>query len=86
MTDFRLADAVDAAETLLQSVRVPWQVVVDHQMGAALQVDALASGIVCQEDAHFWVVVEGHNVGFAHVTRHAAVDDGHGLSICQCAA
>jgi hypothetical protein len=30
-----------AAEALLQPIRVPRQVVVDHQMGAALQVDAL---------------------------------------------
>ena len=36
-----LADPVDAAEALLQAVRVPRQVVVHHQVGA-LQVDPLA--------------------------------------------
>ena len=39
-----LADAVDAAEALLNPVGVPWQVVVDHQVGA-LKVDPLARGI-----------------------------------------
>ena len=39
-----LADAVDAAEALLDPVRVPWQVVVDHQV-CHLQVDALAGGV-----------------------------------------
>ena len=44
MADLGLADAVDAAEALLQAVRVPGQVVVDHQVGA-LQVDAFAGGV-----------------------------------------
>ena len=83
MTDLRLADAVDAAEALLQPVRVPRQVVVDHQVGAALQVDALASGIVGDEDAHLGIVVEGGDVGLAHVARHAAMDDGHGLGFAD---
>ncbi len=65
MTHLRLADPVYATEALLQPVRVPWQVVVDHQVGAALQIDALSSGIVCNEDAHVWIIVEGHNVGVA---------------------
>ena len=30
VTDLSLSDAVDTAETLLDPVRVPWQVVVDH--------------------------------------------------------
>jgi hypothetical protein len=75
----RLADAVNAAEALLQAIGVPRQVVVDHQVGAALQVDALAGGVVGDEDAHLWVIVEGGDVGLAHVARHAAVDDHHRL-------
>ena len=46
-----LADAVDAAEALLDPVRVPRQVVVDHQVGD-LQVDALAGGVGGDEDLH----------------------------------
>src|SRR5208283_1040342 len=41
MTHFGLAYAVDAAETLLNTVGVPWEVIVDHQV-SALEVDALA--------------------------------------------
>ena len=44
VADLGLADAVDAAEALLEPVRVPGQVVVHHQVGA-LQVDALARGV-----------------------------------------
>ena len=44
VADLGLADAVDAAEPLLDPVRVPRQVVVDHQV-RALQVQALARGV-----------------------------------------
>ena len=44
VADLGLADAVDAAEPLLEAVGVPGQVVVDHQVGA-LEVDALAGGV-----------------------------------------
>ena len=51
MTDLGLADPVDAAEALFQAVRVPRQVVVDHQVGA-LQVDAFARGVGRQQHLH----------------------------------
>ena len=51
MTDLCLADPVDAAEALFQPVRVPRQVVVDHQV-AALQVDAFAGGVGRQQYLH----------------------------------
>jgi hypothetical protein len=35
MADLRLADAVDAAEALLEPVRVPREVVVHHQVRSA---------------------------------------------------
>ena len=49
VADLGLADAVDAAEALLEPVRVPGQVVVDHQVGA-LEVDALAGGVGGDQD------------------------------------
>ena len=49
MADLGLADAVDAAEALLDAVRVPRQVVVDQQV-RALEVDALAGGVGRDED------------------------------------
>ena len=51
-----LADAVDAAEPLLDAVRVPRQVVVDHQVGG-LQVEALAGGVGGHQ--HLAVAVRG---------------------------
>ena len=44
MADLRLADAVDAAEALFQPVRVPGQVVVDHQVGALQMNKTLVHG------------------------------------------
>ena len=58
MTDLRLADPVDTTEALLQPIRVPGQVVVDHQVGA-LQVDAFARGVGRQQHLHLRVVPEG---------------------------
>ena len=49
---FGLADAVNAAEALLEAVRVPRQIVVDHQV-RALEVDAFAGGIGGQQHLHF---------------------------------
>ena len=74
MADFRLADAVDAAEALLQAVRIPGQVVVDHQVGA-LQVDAFASGVGRDQDLHFLVVRECFLRLAPLLAAHAAVDD-----------
>ena len=42
--DLALADAVDSAEALLDPVRVPRQVVVDHQV-RGLEVQALPGGV-----------------------------------------
>src|SRR5690606_11002332 len=49
VADLLLADAVDATEPLLEAIRIPRQIVVDHQIGA-LEVDAFASGI--RRDEH----------------------------------
>ena len=57
VADLGLADAVDAAEALLEAVRVPGQVVVDHQVGA-LEVDALAGGVGGEQHLHLGVVRE----------------------------
>jgi len=57
MTDFRLADAVNASKPLLKPIWVPRQVIVDHEMCTALQVNTLARCVVGYEDAHFRVVI-----------------------------
>ena len=78
MADLLLADPVDAPEALLQSVGVPREVVVDHQVGP-LQVHALPSGVVGQEHHHLRVVHERMNDLAALVSRHPAMDLHHRL-------
>ena len=78
VADLGLADAVDAAEALLDAVGVPRQVVVDHQV-RALEVDALAGGVGGQQHLHLGVVLEGLLRLQALFAAHAAVDDDHGL-------
>lgn len=57
MADFGLPDTVNTAETLLDPVRVPRQIVVDHQVGA-LEVDALAGGVRGKENLYVRIVLE----------------------------
>ena len=78
VADLGLADAVDAAEALLDAVGVPRQVVVHHQV-RALEVDALARGVGGQQHLHLGVVPERLLRLQPLLAAHAAVDDDHGL-------
>ena len=78
VADLGLADAVDAAEPLLEAVGVPGQVVVDHQVGA-LEVDALARGVGGEQHLHVRVVPERLLRLQPLLAAHAAVDHDHGL-------
>ena len=71
--DLLLADAVDAAEALLDAVRVPRQVVVDHQV-RGLEVEALAGGVGGEQDLAVGVVGELLGDLAALAAAHAAVD------------
>ena len=82
VADLGLADAVDAAEALLEAVGVPGQVVVDHQVGA-LEVDALAGGVGGEQHLHFRVVPERLLRLHPLLAAHAAVDHDHGLLAAQ---
>ena len=53
-----LAQAVDAADPLLEHGRVPGELEVDHAVGGALQVEPDAAGIAGEEHAKVGVVVE----------------------------
>ena len=75
MADLGLADAVNAAEPLLDAVRVPRQVVVDHQMRAALKVHAFAGGVVGDHHADDGIAVECRDGRAPRLARDAAVDD-----------
>ena len=51
VANFLLTDAMNSSEALLQPVRVPGQIVIDHQVGA-LQVDAFPGGVGRYQDLH----------------------------------
>ena len=78
MADLLLADPVDAPEALLQPVGVPWQVVVDHQMGP-LQVHTLPGSVIGEEHHHLRIVHEGMHDLAAFVARHPTMDLHHRL-------
>ena len=82
MADLGLADAVDAAEALLDPVRVPGQVVVDHQVGA-LEVDALAGRVGREQDLDLGVVPERLLRLHPLLAAHAAVDDDDRLRAAE---
>ena len=82
VADLGLADAVDAAEPLLEAVGVPRQVVVDHQVGP-LEVDALARGVGGEQHPHLRVVLERLLRLHPLLAAHAAVDHDHGLLAAQ---
>src|SRR5690606_29587455 len=77
-----LADTVDTAETLLDLVRIPGQVVVDHEM-SALQVHALARSVVRDQHKQVFVLHESLDDLAALLARDPAVDDVHGFRIAE---
>lgn len=83
MTKFSLADSVNPAKPLLDTVRVPWQVVVHHQVSAPMQVDALAGGVSRDEDQNFGILLERLLKLSAPVTRSLTVDRDNVVRIPQ---
>jgi hypothetical protein len=65
---------MDAAEALFEAIRVPRQVVVDHEVGA-LEVDALAGGIGRDEDEDIGLIDEA-GLGLAALFAEEAAVDG----------
>ena len=57
MADLGLADAVHPSETLLDPVRIPWQVIVDEKV-RPLEVDALSRRVGRDEDQAVLVLGE----------------------------
>ena len=82
VTHFRLANAVNPTEPLLQSVGVPGQVVVHHQVGT-LQVDAFAGRIRGEQQLHVRVVAEGCLGLESVLAAHAAVNQNNRLLTSQ---
>ena len=71
-----LADAMDPPESLFQAVRVPGQVVVDHQV-RTLKVDAFASRVGGHQHLHQRIVLERFLRLQALLPTHTSMDDLH---------
>ena len=57
MADFRLSDTMNTPEALLQTVRIPGQIVVDHQV-RTLQVDTFTGSIRGNQNPNVLVLLE----------------------------
>src|ERR1035438_7516818 len=57
MADLCLPDAVDSSKPLFNTIWIPWQIVIHHQVGT-LKVDSLPSSICREEYLNFWVMPE----------------------------
>src|SRR5262249_54949197 len=83
MTDFRLSDAMDAAEALFNSVRIPRKVVIDHEMCAALKIDAFAGGVVRDHHANNRVGIECGDRRAPRFAGNAAMHDDYGRGVAK---
>ncbi|EXI80086.1 MAG: hypothetical protein AW12_02930 [Candidatus Accumulibacter sp. BA-94] len=70
----RLAEAMDAADPLLENRRIPGQIHIDDDRRRMLQVEADATGVGAEEDAAVGIAVEAIDEGAALVGGDAAVE------------
>ena len=82
MADLGLADAMNAPEPLLQPIRVPWQVVVHHQI-RALEIYALTRSIRSNQHANVWVGPKQRLKSAAFVAMRSAMDSDDRLGIAD---
>ena len=82
VANLSLADAVDAAETLFQTIRIPWQVVVHHEVGA-LEIDTFAGCVGGKQNLDFRIVPERLLRLHPLLAPHPAMDEDHALLAAQ---
>ena len=85
VTDLALTDAVDTSKALLYPVRIPRQVVVDHQVGA-LQVEPLPRGVRGEQHHRVGVVGEFLTRRHSFLAAGAAVDPDHRVGAAELGA
>ena len=85
VADFALTNAVNTAESLFDTIGVPGQVVVDHEVGA-LQVEPLAGGVGGKQHEGARVVRELFADGLAKMPRRAPMNGDNGVGAAQLGA
>ena len=82
MADLGLADPVNTTKTLFETIGVPREVIVDHQVGA-LEVDTFTRSICCEQYFDLWIMAERLLNLLSLFTAGAAVDDHNGFFTAQ---
>src|SRR5437879_9869071 len=77
-----MTDPLDATETLFETVRVPRQIIVHHQMGT-LEINAFTCRICRNEDLHILVLGEGLLRLSPFLTTHPPMDRHNQLGTSQ---
>src|SRR6266478_1242527 len=74
MADLGLSDAMNAAEALFEAIGIPRQIVIDHEMRAALEVHTFASGVVRNHHANNRIRIECSDGRASSFASNAAMD------------
>ena len=80
MADLCLTNTMNAAETLLQPIGVPGQVIVNHQM-RPLKVDAFTRSIRGDQNANAHILLEKLFCLSPFVTEHTTMDGHNSLIV-----
>ena len=73
---------MDATEALLNPVRIPREIVVDHQVGT-LEVNALSCCVCSKKDLNVRIMFERLLRLHPFLTTHAAMDDNNRVRTSQ---
>src|ERR1039458_189375 len=82
MANLSLTDAVDAPKSLLKAIRVPRQIVVDHEI-RSLEVHALSGRVGCHQYTHLRIGTEKRLQAPALVPMRAAMDGHNGVAVAE---
>ena len=82
MADLGLANAVNASEALLESIGIPRQIVIDHEV-RTLQIDTLARSIGCDEYPHVLVLRKAMLRRPTVITGHSAANHHNRIWVAQ---
>ena len=82
MADLRLSDTMDTTEALFQTIWIPWQIVVNHEM-RTLEVDPFTSRIGGDQNARVFILLEQFFDFTTFVAEHAAMDRDDGFIVTK---
>jgi hypothetical protein len=78
MAYFSLSYAMDTAETLLNAIGIPGEIIVDHEM-SALEIYAFSGCICGNKDLAIFILFKGFFCLFPILSSHTPVDVDDGI-------